>query len=285
MRRLGHGARIFVIWLVTTTVGMVLVAIYLAPILPPGNGSKEAAGQQTDNEVLLLVSVAISAMIIVYFGYTLFVFRERDRKSMADGPSIRGNAGVQTTWVIGTTVIVLFLAAFGTYELLGGAGGGQGSNPVFVPSASAATLQPNGKPLQVQVIGQQWQFTFRYPSEGGFESSHFVLPVNRQVELHVTSLDVIHSFWVPKLGVKADANPGVDNVVYVTPERIEHLAIHCAELCGLFHGYMFDNTARVVSQSAFNAWVAQERQFVSPITKDLPKYDTHYLPDPPFRAG
>lgn len=284
MRQLGHGSRIVLLWLVVTTVGMVLVAVFLAPILPPGTGSTQASGQRFDNEVLVLVSVAVTAMIIVYFGYALIVFRERDPKSTADGPSIRGNAGVQTTWVIATTLTVLFLAAFGSYELLDGAGGGQGSNPVFVPSASAATLT-NGKPLQVQVIAQQWQFTFRYPSEGGFESAHFVVPVNREVELHVTSLDVIHSFWVPALGVKADANPGVDNVAYVTPTHVGHLAIHCAELCGLFHGYMFDNTARVVSQSAFAAWVAKERQFVSPVTHYLPAYSTHYLPDPAFRAG
>ena len=63
-----------------------------------------------------------------------------------------------------TTVTVLALAAFGTYELLGGAGGGQGSNPVFVPDASAASLAQGNTPLQVQVIAQQWQFTFRYPT-------------------------------------------------------------------------------------------------------------------------
>ena len=52
-----------------------------------------------------------------------------------------------------------------------------------------------------------------------FESAQFVLPVNREVELHVTSLDVIHSFWVPALGLKADANPGVDNIAYITPTK------------------------------------------------------------------
>ncbi len=284
MRQLGHGARIALIWLVVTTIGMVLVAVFLAPILPPGNGSKQASGQRFDNEVLLLVSVAITAMIIVYFAYTLVVFRERDPKAAADGPSIRGHAGIQTTWVVGTTIIVLFLAAFGTYELLGGAGGGQGSNPVFVPSASAATLQPNGKPLQVQVIAQQWQFTFRYPSEGGFESASFVLPVDQEVELHVTSLDVVHSFWVPALGLKADANPGVDNIAYITPKHIGPVKIHCAELCGLFHGYMFD-TGRVMSQSAFKAWATAQSRFVGPVTQYLPKYGTRYLPDPAFRAG
>ena len=72
--------------------------------------------------------------------------------------------------------------------------------------------------LQVQVIGQQWQFTYRYPQFGGMETTQLVLPVNRPVAFHVTSLDVIHSFWAYQLAVKADANPGVDNVAYTTTE-------------------------------------------------------------------
>ncbi|MGH3025230.1 MAG: cytochrome c oxidase subunit II [Gaiellaceae bacterium] len=285
MTRMGHARRILAIWLVTSAIGMTLVAIFLSPHLPPGNGSKQATGQRFDNEVLTLISVLVTMMIFVYFGYVLVVFRARGTGTTVDGPPIRGHMRIQTAWIVGTTITVLFLAAFGTYELLGGAGGGQGSAPVFVPSASAATFDGKTQsPMQVQVIGQQWQFTFRYPDQGGFESAHFVLPVNREVELHVTSLDVIHSFWVPKLGLKADANPGADNIAYITPTKIGSVHIECAELCGLFHGYMFD-TGHIVSQGDFAAWAKRERQFVSPITKSLPKYSPTYLPDPAFRAG
>jgi len=48
-----------------------------------------------------------------------------------------------------------------------------------------------------------------------------VLPVNQMVELNITSLDVIHSFWAYQLGVKADANPNVDNIVYVKPTHLQ----------------------------------------------------------------
>ena len=65
------------------------------------------------------------------------------------------------------------------------------------------------------MIGQQWQFTYRYPRYGGVETTQLVLPANQLIELHVTSLDAVHSFWAYELGVKADANPSVDNVVYV----------------------------------------------------------------------
>jgi cytochrome c oxidase subunit 2 len=274
-----------VLWFGSSAIGMTLAAIFLTPILPPGTGSAEASGQRFDNEVLLLVSIFVCALIFSYFGYVLVVFRSRDRSGATDGPPIRGNMAAQTIWIAATSGIVLFLAAFGTYELLGGAGGGQGPNPVFRSFSSVALQGRKGDPpLQVQVIAQQWQFTFRYPDDGGFESSHFVVPVDRQVKLHVTSLDAIHSFWVPSLGVKADANPGVDNIAYVTPTHVGSVHIECAELCGLFHGYMFD-TGRVVSQAAFAAWAKRERQFVSPVARYLPRYNNVYLPAPAFRAG
>jgi cytochrome c oxidase subunit 2 len=111
-----------------------------------------------------------------------------------------------------------------------------------------------------------------------------VLPVDREVELHVTSLDVIHSFWIPVLGLKADANPGADNIAYITPKRLGNVHIQCAELCGLFHGYMFD-TGRIVTPGQFAAWARRERQLVAAVTRYLPKYSPDYLPDPAFRAG
>ena len=115
-------------------------------------------------------------------------------------------------------MIVLSLAAFGTYELaapgFAGAGAGEGPAPIWKPTG--------GNVLQVQVIGQQWRFTYRYPQFGGFETTQLMLPVNRPVQFNVTSLDVIHSFWAYQLGVKADANPGVNNVAYTTPTHTGH---------------------------------------------------------------
>ena len=284
MTKLGDFGRIAVIWLVTSTIGMVLVATVLAPHLPPGGASTEASNQRFDNEVLTIVSIPIVMMIFVYFGYVLIVFRDRDPAALADGPPIRGHMRTQTIWIVTTTLTVLFLAAFGTYELLGGAGGGQGPNPAFVPAAQTTAAGGTQSPLQVQVIGQQWQFTFRYPGFGGLETAQLVLPVNRQVELHVTSLDVIHSFWAYKLGVKADANPGVDNIVYVTPKHVGSFDLRCAELCGLFHGYMFDK-GRVLSGADFATWVAGQRAFMQPVLKYLPPFEHTYLPEPTFRGG
>ena len=214
-------------------------------------------------------------LIVVYFAYALIVFRRRG-STIEEGAAIRGNARVQTLWIVATSAIVLFLAGYGTWALLqSGSGGGQGPAPIAVPA---------GPKLAVQVIGQQWQFTYRYPSYGGMETSQLVLPADRLIELHVTSLDAVHSFWAYNLGVKADANPNVDNVVYVNTRSPRTFTIQCAELCGLFHGYMFDK-GKVVSGAAFTAWIAQQQRVFQAIARYMPPYSTTYNPDPKRRAG
>ena len=122
----------------------------------------------------------------------------------------------------------------------------------------------------MQVIGQQWQFTYRYPSLGGLESNAALPAGDTLVELHVTSLDVVHSFWAVELGVKADANPGVDNVAYVETKGPTTFHVRCAELCGLWHGYMFNN-GRVVDAAQFRAWAAQQQKIYASIKPFMDK--------------
>ncbi len=143
---------------------------------------------------------------------------------------------------------------------------------------------PKGKKLQVQVIGQQWEFTYRWPEYGGVETPHIELPVGQEVEMHVTSLDVIHSFWAFQLGVKADANPGVDNVAFVKPTKEETFEVRCSELCGIWHGAMFDH-GHVVSQAAFDTWIAEQQTKYAAAAKVLPPYKKTYLPEPLRRGG
>jgi len=176
----------------------------------------------------------------------LIIWRHRAGDD-TDGPPIFGHTGIQATWIGATAVIVLAAFVFGTVELIvpAGAGAGEGPTPVWKPSGDNL--------LQVQVIGQQWQFTYRYPQFGGMETTQLVLPVNRPVAFHVTSLDVIHSFWAYLLGVKADANPAVDNVAYTTAEHTGKFVIRCNELCGIWHGAMY-NYGQVTTPAAFQAW-------------------------------
>jgi cytochrome c oxidase subunit 2 len=275
MREPRHLRRILILWIALSVVATPIVVLLWDPALPPGKEAGDAQGVVTDNTVLMAVATPIAAALIVYFAYVLIVFRQRGPE-LEEGVAIHGDRRVQIPWLAVTTVVSLALAGFGTVRLLdGGAGGGQGPDPLSKPA---------GEPLQVQVIGQQWNFTYRFPSFGGVETLHLQIPVKRDVEFHVTSLDVVHSFWAIQLGVKVDANPGEDNVAYVNANQTGTFDIRCAELCGLWHGYMFD-TGQVVSESRFLAWIRSEQSKLGPATRALPAYSTRYFPAPARRAG
>jgi cytochrome c oxidase subunit II len=104
-----------------------------------------------------------------------------------------------------------------------------------------------------------------------------VLPVGTPVRFNVTSLDVIHSFWAYQLGVKADANPDVNNVAYTTPEHTGQFTVRCAELCGIWHGAMYDY-GQVMSVSGFMNWAHTTETQLAAVTKLLPPYALSYDP-------
>jgi cytochrome c oxidase subunit 2 len=274
-----HFRRVVLIWLVSSIVATPLIVIFFAPTVPPGQGSIQASGQVLDNTLLFGLSTPFALAVLIFFGYAFIVFRERDPAAAVEGPALRGHAGIQLWWMVITIGTVLFLATYASYRtFVDGAGGGQGPNP------AAVATEPGKPPLRIQVIAQQWQFTFRYPSYGGVETSQLYLPAHRVVEFHVTSLDVVHSFWAYQLAVKADANPNVDNVAYVKTRGPLRFNIHCAELCGVWHGYMFQ-PGRVVSQAQFATWIRGQQQRFAPILKSLPKYNPTYNPEPTRRGG
>jgi len=274
-----HFRNVALLWLLSCVIMVPIVVFVIGPGLPPGNGSVQASGQVTDNTVLLAVATPVALGVLVYMAYALWAFRERTPEVVLDGPPIRGNASVQFWWLVVTTVLVLFLAGYGSVRLLAdGSGGGQGPNPIAVPSPPKGTSV-----LPVQVIAQQWEFTYRFPTYGGVQTRDIELPANTLIRFNVTSLDVIHSFWAYELGVKADANPGVNNVAYVTTKGPLTFHVRCAELCGVWHGYMF-NTGTVVPRAQFAAWITQQRVQYAPATKNLPPYSRTYFP-PPLRRG
>jgi len=264
------GLRLLIVWVVASIAGCLLVYFVWGPHLPPGAMSSSASGQQFDLTVLGTIATPVVLGVLIYFGYALIFWRAKEGDE-TDGPPIHGNTRIQLSWIVVTSTIVLALAVFGTYELIApaGAGGGEGPQPIWKPNTSNI--------LQVQVIAQQWAFTYRYPQYGGFETTQLVLPVNEAVQFNVTSLDVIHDFWAYQLGVKADANPGVNNVAYTTPQHTGSFTVRCAELCGLWHGAMY-NFGQVVSVSAFQAWAHQTETTMAKITAILPPYSLTYDP-------
>jgi cytochrome c oxidase subunit 2 len=277
------GMWLLIIWIVLSIIGCLLVALVWGPHMPPGAQSSSAASQQTDITVLATIAAPVVIGVLLYFGWALAFWRQRPGDE-TDAAPIHGNTKIQTTWIIGTAAIVLSLAVYGTIELISpaGAGAGEGPQPIWKPAGTTTTSVTSWAPgtsniLQVQVIGQQWAWTYRYPQFGGFETTQLMLPVGEPVQFNVTSLDVIHSFWAYTLGVKADANPGVNNIAYTTPEHTGQFQVRCAELCGIWHGSMYD-TGDVVSVSGFVKWTQTTSTQLADVTKLLPPYASSYDP-------
>jgi cytochrome c oxidase subunit II len=274
--------RVAIVWAILSVIAVLAVIFLLGPHMPPGRFSANAADQTRVNIILSAIMAPIVMLVWVFFGYSLINFRQRGEQ-IEDGAPIRGNARIQVGWVTVTTTIVICLAALGTYELVAtgstasgaGAAGGQGPTPISAPA---------GNPLRVQVIAQQWQFTYRFPQYGGVETFDLKLPVNRTIQFNVTSLDVIHSFWAYQLGVKADAVPGANNVAFARTTKTGGFKIRCAELCGLWHGYMYAR-GDVVSQAQFASWIQGQRVLNAPATHYLTPYRHVYYPQPYGRAG
>lgn len=268
-----HLLRMVTIWLVVSVVADVLFWVLVAPHVPPGTMTDSASQNQFDFNVLLVIALPVLIAVWVYLAYSIVVWRSsRDIPEPVGGPQARTHLGVQVGWIVTTTVIVLGLFLFGTVRLITGqgSGGGEGPNPIWTPTS--ATILP------VQVIAQQWKFTYRYPTFGGFESQQLVIPDNTSIAFHVTSLDVIHSFWAYQLSVKADANPQQDNVAFTTTRQAGSFTVRCSELCGIWHGAMF-NYGRVVSKSAFMVWARATQAATAANTKLLPPFSYTYVPD------
>lgn len=269
-----HFRRMIAVWIVLAVVIDLVFYFAVGPHMPPGDMTSSASGQQRDFNILLLAALPVTLAVWVYWAYALIVWRgsRAGATEPEGGPKARGHLGIQIGWIATTTVIVLGLFVFGVIELIvpAGAGGGEGPVAIWTPTSHDV--------LPVQVIGQQWEFTYRYPTFGGFESRQLMLPTDTTIEFHVTSLDVIHDFWAYQLGVKADANPSTDNIAYTTTRQLGSFTVRCDELCGLWHGAMY-NYGRVVPKSQFFAWAQGTERQNAANTKNLPPFSYSYVPD------
>jgi cytochrome c oxidase subunit II len=130
---------------------------------------------------------------------------------------------------------------------------------------AAATDDHGHAAHTVDVVGQQWSWTFNYVKDKDLDGQTsvweagttayrptLVLPVNESVTVHLSSPDVIHSFWVPAFLMKMDVVPGRDNHFSFTPTRKGEYIGRCAELCGVYHSMML-----------FNLKVVDHDQYVS----------------------
>jgi cytochrome c oxidase subunit 2 len=274
-----HALRVLVAWAVLSVIG---VFIAMQVHLPPGDQSTQATDETSLLQLMLIISTPVFIGVVLFVLYSAFAFRQTRGAALEDGPPSYGNFRLQVAWVAITAIIVLILAVIGINGLTSSA-----AETNFASSqaslGTAGSAAASGKRLQVQVIGQQWWFTYRYPDFGGAESLHLMLPVDTNIEFHVTSTDVVHSFWAYQLGVKADANPGADNITYVSTVRTGSFAVRCAELCGIWHGHMADTNGAVVSQADFATWIAQVQKDDADL--NLPPYAPFYFPHPPIKGS
>lgn len=122
----------------------------------------------------------------------------------------------------------------------------------MIGRAGQATAAPDV--VTVEATGHQFYWTFRQPAVGGAIATRDILhiPAGRPVDVRITTADVIHSFWVPRLAGKMDAIPGKTNVLRIEAARPGSYAGRCAEFCGLHHAA---NRFRVVAHDAAG-WAA-----------------------------
>jgi cytochrome c oxidase subunit 2 len=221
---------------VVIAVALTLVAVLLQWL--PTSASEEFDRIQGVYWFATVISIAIFSLVGAVVLFSVWKWRVPDDDD-ADGPPIHGHTGLEILW---TAVPAVLVTAIGI--------------------VSAVVLAPNGeagtRPLEVQAIGQQFAWKFVYSDYDDLESGELVLPVGREARFTMTSVDVIHSFWVPNFGQKMDAVPGIETTILVTPDRTGEFAVVCAELCGLGHATMRAK-ARVVSEADFDAWVEEEQ--------------------------
>lgn len=114
--------------------------------------------------------------------------------------------------------------------------------------------------LTVEIIGHQWFWEYRYPGYGVvFANEPLVIPAGKIVAADVTSIDVVHSWFLPDFGVKMDANPGRVNHTWFQVAKPGTYNGQCAELCGVLHAEMFI-TVNVVPPEEFARWIEQKKR-------------------------
>jgi cytochrome c oxidase subunit 2 len=180
---------------------------------------------------------------MVMFAYAVWRFRAKPGDE-SDGEPIHGNTRLEIAWTVIPTIIVLFGAGYSWVIL----------DDIEEPA-------PAAERMQVNVTAQQFKWTFEYPEEG-VTSNELHVPVGTQLDLRLTALDVLHSFWVPEWRIKRDLVPQgaggdeVDDTVSVTPDVEGNFYVLCTEYCGTGHSTM-QAPAVVESREEFDAWVEE----------------------------
>ncbi|MHB8492365.1 MAG: cytochrome c oxidase subunit II, partial [Solirubrobacteraceae bacterium] len=228
-------------------------------------------------------------VITLVFAFIIFIgvegallyclVRFRARKGMV-AAQIHGNTRLEIGWTLGAAAILVVLAVI-TFVKLGSVIDPPNSSasasaqlealeangPVY--ATAERRLPPNGKRLEIGVVGRQYVWQFVYP--GGVGAEHFaqpysyeemVVPTETTVVLNGSSVDVVHSWWVPELGGKIQLVPGYHNYTWFKISKPGVFHGQCASLCGRGHARMIA-TVRAVTPAAFESWLANRKKELS----------------------
>jgi len=237
----------------------------------------EKGGSENADKIWTLYLLIFILAWIVFIGVAgalvWAMFKFRARKGMV-AAQIHGNTRLEVGWTVGAGVILVFITIF-TFIMLPDIKNPPASdidangNPVTASNVLyASTDQPDppkgSASINIDVDGQQYVWRYQYPrsEKDVFSYVEMVVPVGMTITLDITADDVIHSWWIPKLGGKMDAVPGLTNKTWfkippsAIPEGENQVVYHgqCAELCGRNHANML---GRVVGMRYpdYKAWI------------------------------
>jgi len=204
--------------------------------------------------VTLWVSLAIFAVVGGLFFYCVIKFRAPGGDVAADYPlpdQGHGNPLIEIGVILVSILLVGVVAVPSVYGVL-----------------YSGTVPMGQQPLIIKVTGFQWWWKFEYPDLGVVTGNEAVIPVGRPVKFHVQTADVLHSFWVPRLGGKMDLTPGQDNWLWLQADRPGNYWGQCTEFCGESHAFM---RFRVIAKEEreFEQWAAAEKKGV--VNEQWPK--------------
>jgi cytochrome c oxidase subunit II len=242
-RERGRDEKTPVLWmvihgLIASAVG---IGVGLAIEWFPEGASTQAGPIDRLYDILIWASVPVFVTVTIIVLFSVRNFKMRPGEEQLDGPPIHGNTRLEVIWTAIPAIVLVVLCSYSWLVL----------NDIEEAQAGE---------MRVNVVGQQFAWTFEYPQPGGkpVKSTQLYLPNDRPVRFYVKALDVIHDFWVPAFRMKVDAVPGIETKYRVTPNRLGNYPIVCAELCGLGHSIM-RSTAHVVAPSTFRTWIAEQK--------------------------
>jgi cytochrome c oxidase subunit II len=248
-------------------------AAILAFFTPQSGGSPNANQIQSLYKIVLYIAVVIFAAVEGGLLYALIRFRKRRGAVPAQ---IRGNTRLEVGWTVGAALILVALAVI-TFTKLSSIQNPPNSGPDGLETSALASdgaiyastnrrLPPNGKALEITVIGRQYIWQYVYPGANEpdglgapYSYEEMVVPTNTTVSLNIVSADVVHEWWVPALGPKFQAVPGYHSYSWFKLPKPGVWKGQCSFLCGRGHARMIA-TVRAVPPAQFEAWLANQKK-------------------------